>query len=161
MTPRIARLKEKLIGDHTGTPEWRLLRYESLRQTSGKPLISRRAQAFAHFLENVPLEIDDDELLVGRLPIRVPTSEEARTLEEARDYFARHRLIVGVSYRVPPYYPEYELVTHYGKAGIFNAMRANHHIFREWTGTRLRRCFARSPRPTSSRPSAGSPSTSA
>jgi len=38
---------------------------ESYRQTEGEPEIIRCAKAFAHVLENIPIFIDEDELIVG------------------------------------------------------------------------------------------------
>lgn len=38
---------------------------ESYRETEGEPVIIRRAKAFAHILENIPIIIRDEELIVG------------------------------------------------------------------------------------------------
>ena len=38
---------------------------QSYRQTEGEPIILRRAKAFAHILENIPITIRDEELIVG------------------------------------------------------------------------------------------------
>lgn len=38
---------------------------ESYRATEGEPIITRRAKAFAHILENIPITIRDNELIVG------------------------------------------------------------------------------------------------
>ena len=38
---------------------------ESYKQTEGEPIITRRAKAFYHILENIPIVIRDDELIVG------------------------------------------------------------------------------------------------
>ncbi len=38
---------------------------ESYRQTEGEPIILRRAKAFAHILENIPITIRPNELIVG------------------------------------------------------------------------------------------------
>jgi pyruvate formate-lyase/glycerol dehydratase family glycyl radical enzyme len=38
---------------------------ESYRKTEGEPLIQRYAKAYAHMLENIPVLIDNDELIVG------------------------------------------------------------------------------------------------
>ncbi len=38
---------------------------ESYRETEGEPMIMRRAKAFAHILENIPIIIRDGELIVG------------------------------------------------------------------------------------------------
>ena len=38
---------------------------ESYRQTEGEPIITRRAKAFKHILENIPITIRENELIVG------------------------------------------------------------------------------------------------
>ncbi len=38
---------------------------ESYRETEGEPIITRRAKAFRHILENIPITIRDHELIVG------------------------------------------------------------------------------------------------
>ncbi len=38
---------------------------ESYKKTEGEPPILRHAKAYAHMLENIPVSIDDDELIVG------------------------------------------------------------------------------------------------
>ena len=38
---------------------------ESYRQTEGEPVITRRAKAFAHILENIPIVLRDKELIAG------------------------------------------------------------------------------------------------
>ena len=38
---------------------------ESYKQTEEKPMILRRALAFKHILENIPVTIRDNELIVG------------------------------------------------------------------------------------------------
>ena len=38
---------------------------ESYKATEGQPMITRRAEAFAHILRNIPIIIRDNELIVG------------------------------------------------------------------------------------------------
>ena len=38
---------------------------ESYKETENEPIIIRRAKAFAHILENIPIIIREDELVVG------------------------------------------------------------------------------------------------
>nr|WP_295284709.1 glycyl radical protein [uncultured Blautia sp.] len=38
---------------------------ESYKATEGEPIVTRRAEAFAHILRNIPIIIRDDELIVG------------------------------------------------------------------------------------------------
>ena len=65
-SPRIPRLVEALY-DHLPEIEAdrAVLLTESYRETEGEPIITRRAKAFAHILENIPITIRDDELIVG------------------------------------------------------------------------------------------------
>ena len=42
---------------------------ESYKQTEGEPIVMRRAKAFAHILENIPIIIRDEELIVGSTTI--------------------------------------------------------------------------------------------
>lgn len=43
---------------------------ESYQATEGQPLIIRRAEAFRHILENIPIIIRDRELIVGSTTLR-------------------------------------------------------------------------------------------
>lgn len=43
---------------------------ESYKATEGEPITMRRAKAFAHILDNIPIIIRDDELIVGSATIR-------------------------------------------------------------------------------------------
>ena len=65
-SPRIQRLVDHLFEK---TPEIEadraVLLTESYRQTEGEPTITRRAKAFKHILENIPITIRPDELIVG------------------------------------------------------------------------------------------------
>ncbi|MBP3918726.1 MAG: glycyl radical protein [Clostridia bacterium] len=65
-TPRIGRLINALF-DHMPEIEAdrAVLLTESYKQTEGEPIISRRAKAFAHICENIPITIRDEELIVG------------------------------------------------------------------------------------------------
>ena len=64
-SPRIQRLVDHLFEK---TPEIEadraVLLTESYRQTEGEPTITRRAKAFKHILENIPITIRPDELIV-------------------------------------------------------------------------------------------------
>ena len=65
-SPRIARLKENLFRKMPEIESARaVLLTESYRQTEGMPAVLRRAHAFAHILDNIPIIIRDDELIVG------------------------------------------------------------------------------------------------
>lgn len=65
-TARIASMVDDLLG---AVPEIEadraVLITESYRQTEGEPVITRRAKAFAHILENIPIVLRDKELIAG------------------------------------------------------------------------------------------------
>ncbi|MBQ3490500.1 MAG: glycyl radical protein [Clostridia bacterium] len=63
---RIGRLVENLYKKMPEIEADRaVLLTESYRETEGAPIILRRAKAFAHILENIPITIRDEELIVG------------------------------------------------------------------------------------------------
>ncbi|MGN1128504.1 MAG: pyruvate formate lyase family protein, partial [Candidatus Flemingiibacterium sp.] len=65
-SPRIPKLIDALF-DHMPEIEAdrAVLLTESYRATEGEPIISRRAHAFRHICENLPITIRDNELIVG------------------------------------------------------------------------------------------------
>jgi formate C-acetyltransferase len=119
--PRIRRLRERLLGSGGCTPEWTLLMYESLRRTEEQPIVARRAAAFAHLLDNLPIAIDEGELLVGRFLKREPTSRERDRLSEAERYMARPELSLYAA-------PEYAELSGYAEHGIFTVRPIYLHI---------------------------------
>ena len=65
-SPRIDRLVAALYEKMPEIEADRaVLLTESYRQTEGEPIITRRAKAFAHILENISITIREDELIVG------------------------------------------------------------------------------------------------
>ena len=65
-TDRIAKLVSNLYEKMPEIEADRaVLLTESYRQTEGEPIITRRAKAFAHILENIPITIRDGELIAG------------------------------------------------------------------------------------------------
>ena len=66
MTARIAKLIDDLFADmpHIETDR-AVLVTESYKATENLPIIKRRALAFCHILENIPITIRDGELIVG------------------------------------------------------------------------------------------------
>ncbi len=63
---RIPKLVEHLFAEMPEIESARaLLLTESYRATEGQPMVLRRAKAFAHILENIPIIIRPDELIVG------------------------------------------------------------------------------------------------
>ena len=65
-TPRIQRVKERVLAEPRYlSVEQALLVTESYKRTEGQPRCLRRAEAFAHVLQNLTLHIDPDELIAG------------------------------------------------------------------------------------------------
>ncbi len=65
-SPRIDRLKDALFAKAPEIEvERAVLLTESYKNTEGLPTIARRAKAFRHILENLPITINEDELVVG------------------------------------------------------------------------------------------------
>ena len=65
-SPRIERLKEELYRKMPEIEADRaVLLTESYMQTEGEPIVTRRAKAFRHIMENIPIVIRPDELVVG------------------------------------------------------------------------------------------------
>ncbi|MDO4521563.1 MAG: glycyl radical protein [Eubacteriales bacterium] len=63
---RITRLVENLYRKMPQIESARaILLTESYRQTEGEPIIMRRAKAFAHILDHLPITIREEELIVG------------------------------------------------------------------------------------------------
>ncbi len=65
-SPRIPLLVEALFEKMPQIEAERaVLLTESYKATEGEPIITRRAKAFAHILEHIPITIRDNELIVG------------------------------------------------------------------------------------------------
>ena len=65
-SPRISKLVEALFEKMPRIEADRaVLLTESYRTTEGEPIITRRAKAFCHILEHIPIVIRDNELIVG------------------------------------------------------------------------------------------------
>jgi len=65
-TDRIAKLVEHLYAKMPEIePARAVLLTESYKQTESEPMVIRRAKAFAHILENIPIIIREGELIVG------------------------------------------------------------------------------------------------
>ncbi len=65
-SPRISKLVEALYKKMPEVEADRaVLLTESYRETEGEPIITRRAKAFRHILENIPITIRENELIVG------------------------------------------------------------------------------------------------
>lgn len=69
-TKRISKLIDNLFAEMPEIESARAkLLTESYIKTEGEPIISRRAKAFAHILEHIPIIIRDEELIVGSTTI--------------------------------------------------------------------------------------------
>ena len=65
-SPRIEKLVDALFEKMPEIEADRaVLLTESYKATEGEPIITRRAKAFKHILENIPITIRDNELIVG------------------------------------------------------------------------------------------------
>lgn len=65
-SPRIPRMVERLYAKMPEIESARAkLITESYQMTEGQPIVTRRAEAFKHILENIPIIIRDEELIVG------------------------------------------------------------------------------------------------
>ncbi len=70
-SPRIPRLMEHLFAEMPQVEAERgVLITESYKATEGEPIITRRAKAFQHILENIPITIRPEELVVGSSTVR-------------------------------------------------------------------------------------------
>ena len=70
-SPRIDRIKDALFEKMPQIEvERAVLLTESYKQTEGEPIYTRRAKAFKHILENLPVTIRDNELIVGAATVR-------------------------------------------------------------------------------------------
>lgn len=65
-SPRITKLVDHLLQNMPEIEADRaVLLTESYRNTEGEPIITRRAKAFKHMLDNIPVTIRPDELIAG------------------------------------------------------------------------------------------------
>ena len=73
---RIVRLREALFAEMPRIEGTRAtLVTEAYQATEALPIITRRARAFAHIMENLPITIHEDELLVGSATLRPRSSQ--------------------------------------------------------------------------------------
>ena len=72
LTPRVKRLRDRALRMRVARPFFlTILEAESWKSTSGEPWwILRKGLKNRHILENVPIDFDPDELIVGRLLMR-------------------------------------------------------------------------------------------
>lgn len=85
---RVKSLLNNLPSVTGGYFYWRrILWTESYRNTEGQPQVIRQAKAFAHLLNNIPVIIYPDELIVGAHPKGIPLEEEYAQIEKANQYW--------------------------------------------------------------------------
>lgn len=87
LTSRLERLKSWVLTQDGRFYHRHLLWTESFRASEGEPIIIRRAKAFAHMLDHIPIEIGADELIVGRHPKGEPSEQERERLAECDRYW--------------------------------------------------------------------------
>lgn len=87
-TPRVEKLLDRLPSLIGGLfYSRRILWAESYGSTEGQPQVIRQAKAFAHLLENIPIKIYSDELIVGAHPKGTPSEEENSLLKDIHEYW--------------------------------------------------------------------------
>ena len=70
-SPRIDKLKKDLfLLPPQIEADRAVLLTESYKATENEPIITRRAKAFEHILDNIPIIIREDELIVGSATLR-------------------------------------------------------------------------------------------
>ncbi len=88
LTQRVKNLLNNLPSVIGGYFYWRRIFWtESYRNTEGQPQVIRQAKAFAHLLDNIPVMIYPDELIVGAHPKGIPSEEESAQIEKANQYW--------------------------------------------------------------------------
>lgn len=66
MTERVKRMKESLrVNKYPLCVEQFRLAVQSLEETAGQPMLLRRSKLHAHVLDNIPIFIEEDDLLCG------------------------------------------------------------------------------------------------
>ena len=65
-TPRVAALREKVLGAPQICTERAYLMTESYKKTEGEPKLFQRVRAMDHILQNISIGISDGEIIVGR-----------------------------------------------------------------------------------------------
>ena len=76
VSDRIARLRDALFTEMPRIESSRAtLLTESYRATESLPMVTRRARAFAHLMDNLPIVIREDELIVGSATVKPRASQ--------------------------------------------------------------------------------------
>jgi len=88
ITPRVKALLDQLPSLVGGSLySRRILWTESYKHTEGQPQVIRQAKAFANLLNNIPIVIYPNELIVGAHPKGIPSDEDNQRLKDAHEYW--------------------------------------------------------------------------
>lgn len=77
-TERIARLREWQFAQRGWQVDREMLWHRYMWEHRDEPIDRRHSGVFAYLMENLPVEINDDELIVGRIKRRETTPEEEK-----------------------------------------------------------------------------------
>ncbi|MGE5532381.1 MAG: pyruvate formate lyase family protein, partial [Bacteroidota bacterium] len=96
-TERVQTLRQAVLDRKVTVPWTRVMLWgESWRETIGDLWwIRRKGIACRHVLENLPLELSDQELLVGRASLAPPTPAERERLRLAEEFMAAQPRVSG------------------------------------------------------------------
>lgn len=142
-TERIARLREWQFAQRGWQADREMLWHRYMWNHHEEPIDRRHGGVFAYLMENLPVEINDDELIVGRLKRRELTPEEAEERKtwgdanfwdpigaflkaqispDAHESIAEHRHTAGAM--TGHMTPDYPLILRKGLMGIRRDVRA-------------------------------------
>lgn len=96
-TERVKRLRQAVLDRDVVSPWSRVMLWgESWRETAGDLWwIRRKGVACRHVLQHLPLELGEDELLVGRASLAPPTPAERERLRLAEEFLAAQPRVSG------------------------------------------------------------------
>jgi formate C-acetyltransferase len=96
-TERVQALRQAVLNRNVTVPWTRVMLWgESWRETIGELWwIRRKGIACRHVLENIPLEISREELLLGRASLAAPTAAERERLRLAEEFMAAQPRVSG------------------------------------------------------------------
>ena len=96
--PRIQRLKDKVMKSSGVFIDRRFLWTESYQETETEPwVIIRQAKALEKLLTRMTIDIDEDELIVGRHPKKIPSPKEKARLKEVAEYWQKRPVGAGMT----------------------------------------------------------------
>ena len=71
----------------SGRDEWAILLWRYFLRSEGEPIALRRARGLAYVLENIAIDIDDDELIVGQVGLEEVVESQPEDLAAANRYW--------------------------------------------------------------------------